>query len=627
VAAFAGCSPAGTSGDRGTGVKSSALVTGPQKLMASDGTEGDYFGAVALSGDTAVIGNGAARWDQTGGHAYVFVRAGSSWIEQQNLTLVESSASVAISGDTILVGTSWVDAARVFTRAGSSWALQAELRASDGRAGDSFGIPVALSGDTALVSALGDIGSPDTARRAVYVFVRSATRWREQQKLAPLDAIPNNDFGFSIALEGDTAAISAPCRYNTTAEGAVYVFVRSGSIWAQQQKLTRAGQADCSSTAGFGGSVALSGDALIVGGGEEASVYVRSGSSWTAQQRLVASDGIANNLFGASVAVYGDRVLVGAPDDGTRESGIGLLAAPGAAYLFMRSGSTWTAQQKLTAPGGHPMDFGRAVALSADTLLIAAPLDDIESQKDQGSAYAFLTGQGIGDSCSTGADCISRYCSDGRCCDRACDGPCDACSVAAGAGRDGECALLRAGDEGSPACGTMACTGASAQCAHCARDADCPDVRYCAADGSCQPRRPPGQSCDVAAGADCKVVGCRVCQTGECTDRVCGPVDITCPNDHTALIGNQPRSCGAYACVAGIGCRTSCELAEHCAAGYSCHPDTNACVSPTGSLPRDSGCGCAVAGSRPAAWLAALALLVLPPRRRRAAPASAKRRG
>jgi hypothetical protein len=143
-------------------VWSGASWTEQQKLVASDGAAGDHFGfSVALSGDTALIG--ANQDDSRRGAAYVFVRSGTTWTEQQKLVASNRSendgfgASVAISGDTALVGASGDNSgaflggsAHVFVRSGATWTEQQELVASDSSTGDAFGTTVSLSGDTAL---------------------------------------------------------------------------------------------------------------------------------------------------------------------------------------------------------------------------------------------------------------------------------------------------------------------------------------------------------------------------------------------------------------------------------------------------------------------------------------------
>ncbi|MEO8659082.1 MAG: FG-GAP repeat protein, partial [Bryobacteraceae bacterium] len=241
------------------------------------------------------------------------------------------------------------------------WIQQAKLTASDGAANDSFGYSVALSGDTALVGAPAEA----TETGAAYVYLRSGTVWTEQAKLTASDRALNDRFGWSVALIGDTALVGAYQKANVT--GAAYVYVRSGTAWTEQAKLTAS---DSAQRDYFGDSVALSGDTALVGASGKATqagaayVYVRSGTAWTEQAKLTASDGTQFDNFGSSVALSGDTALVGAAAKAT---------LTGAAYVYVRSGTAWTEQTKLTAADGAPNDiFGDSVALSGDTALVGA---------------------------------------------------------------------------------------------------------------------------------------------------------------------------------------------------------------------------------------------------------------
>jgi len=380
-------------------------------LTASDGAAYDYFGrSVALSGDTALVG---AYSDDVGandnqGSAYVFTRSGTTWSLQQKLTASDGAASdhfghsVALSGDTALVGAYYDDvgantdqgSAYVFTRSGTTWSEQAHLTALDGAAWDNFGFSVALSGDTALVGAYGDNVGANLDQGSAYVFTRSGTTWSEQAHLTASDGAAVDNFGFSVALSGDTALVGADSDDvgANLDQGSAYVFTRSGTTWSQQAHLTASGGAAYDF---FGVSVALSGDTALVGADYDnvganldqgsAYVFTRSGTTWTQQGKLTASDGAAYDRFGISVALSGDTALVGADHDD-----VGANLDQGSAYVFTRSGTTWTQLGKLTASDGAAYDrFGISVALSGDTALVGADLDDVGANSDQGSAYFY----------------------------------------------------------------------------------------------------------------------------------------------------------------------------------------------------------------------------------------------
>ncbi|MGH9840106.1 MAG: hypothetical protein ACREEM_15085 [Blastocatellia bacterium] len=338
------------------------ILTQQRKLTAADGAAGDQFGlSVALSGDTAVIG--APRDDVAGadqGSAYVFVRSGAVWTLQQKLT------------------------------------------ASDGAAGDRFGVSVALSGDTVVLGANTDDNDANVNQGSAYVFTRSFTNggalWTQQQKLIANDGAADDDFGFSVALSGDAVVVGAPSNDTGTNvdRGSAYVFTRNGAAWTQQQKLIAN---DGVTGDVFGLSVALSGETVVVGASNDdnganadqgsAYVFTRSGAAWTQQQKLTANDGAAIDVFGFSVSLSGDTLVVGAEGDG-----IGANAFQGSAYVFTRSftngGAVWTQQQKLTANDGAGNDFfGRSVAVSGDIVAVGALNDDIGANVFQGSAYVF----------------------------------------------------------------------------------------------------------------------------------------------------------------------------------------------------------------------------------------------
>ncbi|MCU0776062.1 MAG: choice-of-anchor D domain-containing protein, partial [Akkermansiaceae bacterium] len=260
---------------------------------------------------------------------------------------------------------------------------------------DRFGISVSVDGDSALVGAELDTTSPGLYTGSAYVFVRSGTMWFQQAKLTAVDGASNDSFGRSVCLHGDTALVGA--YYDSTAAGSAagsaYVFTRSGISWSQQAKLN---PTDAAAGDWFGYSIALSGDTALVGAyfadtasgsnAGSAYVFVRSGTTWSEQAKLTAGDGAADDYFGRSVALSGDTALVGAYYDDTAGG-----ADAGSAYIFVRSGISWSEQTKLTAADGAANDyFGSSVALSANTALVGSYYDDTASGANAGSSYVYL---------------------------------------------------------------------------------------------------------------------------------------------------------------------------------------------------------------------------------------------
>jgi hypothetical protein len=297
-------------------------------------------------------------------------------------------------------------------------AQQAYLKASNTGANDWFGASVSVSGDTVVVGAFlegsstsGINSTPDdlaAGAGAAYVFVRSGGIWVQQAYLKASQVDANDQFGVSVAISGDTVVVGADGEASDTIginstpnelavqSGAAYVLVRSGTTWTQQAYL-KASQVDAGDV--FGSSVSISGNTVVVGAPWEDSsstgidstpnelanasgaayVFVRSGATWSQQAYLKSSNSNAFDQFGRSVAVSGDTVVVGARFEDSSTTGVNsspneLAADAGAAYVFVRSGATWTQQAYLKASqvsGGND-EFGVSVAVSGDTAVVGA---------------------------------------------------------------------------------------------------------------------------------------------------------------------------------------------------------------------------------------------------------------
>ncbi len=278
-----------------------------------------------------------------------------------------------------------------FTAAAYAQTEVAKLTASDAMAFDEFGFSAAIDGNTLVVGAWqSDNGVPGSA----YVFVRSGTTWTEQAKLTASDGAPFDEFGVSVSVSGDTTVVGVPHDDHAagTNPGSAYVFVRSGTTWTEQAKLTAS---DASAFDIFGFSVSIDGDTIVVGSrfddhlflnAGSAYVFVRSGTTWTEQARLTASDAAEFDLFASSVSISGDTLVAAARWD---DHAGGTNA--GSAYVFVRSGTTWTEQAKLTASDAAGGDeFGISVSISANTIGIGAFHDDHAGGTNAGSAYVFV---------------------------------------------------------------------------------------------------------------------------------------------------------------------------------------------------------------------------------------------
>ncbi len=411
-------------------------------LMASDAAPFDDFGrAVALDGLTAIVGSYSD--DHAGGadagSAYVLVFADGVWTEQAKLTASDAAASdrfgfsVSIFGDTAIVGAYSDDhaggveagSAYVFVRSGGFWTQQAKLTASDAAASDRFGISVAIHGDTAIVGAnLDDHIGADAG--SAYVFVRSGGAWTQQAKLTASDAAAGDLFGTEVSISGDSVLVGAydDDHAGGSNAGSAYVFVRSGGVWSQQAKLTAA-DGEAGDNLGF--SVSIDGNTAVAGamrdnlvGGADAGsayVFVRNGSVWAQQAKLTASDEATGAWFGYSVSVDGNALIVGA----NQYDGAGGLDEAGAVYMFTRSGAAWAQEGMLTAADAAAGDnFGVSVALAGTMAIVGANEDDHAGGSSAGSVYVVRIGRdcdanGTMDECE--ADCNG-------------DGTSDACEIA-----------------------------------------------------------------------------------------------------------------------------------------------------------------------------------------------------
>ncbi|MGI9245048.1 MAG: choice-of-anchor D domain-containing protein [Verrucomicrobiales bacterium] len=307
-------------------------------------------------------------------------------------------------------------------------AQQAYLKASDVGAGDEFGHSVAIDGDTVVVGAQGEDGDPSSTSSmpndnssnagAAYVFVRSGTTWSQQAYLKASNAQLGDEFGHSVAIDGDTIIVgarledgdatstSASPNDHASNAGAAYVFVRSGTTWSQQAYLKASNPEGGDH---LGHSVAIDGDTVVAGARNEdgdgsstaaapnenainagaAYVFQRNGTDWSQQAYLKAPDASQYNYFGIAVAVDQDTVVAGA------------LTEPGYAYVFVRSEGTWTSQATLSATRSREEDsFGTSVDVDGDTVVVGAVDDSGDANAtasspnseapSAGAAYVFV---------------------------------------------------------------------------------------------------------------------------------------------------------------------------------------------------------------------------------------------
>ena len=380
------------------------------KLTASDAAATDDFGgSVSIFGDTAVVGARKDDDPNNSGSAYVYRFNGTAWVEEAKLTASDATladnfgSSVSISGDVVLVGAAsdsdsgtQSGSAYVFRYDGAAWVEEAKLTASDAAAFDQFGTDVSINGDTALIGAFQDSDAGFSSGSA-YVFRYDGTTWIEEAKLTASDTAPEDSFGESVSVSGDTALIGTRERdvFNTWV-GSAYVFRYDGAAWVEEAKLTAS---DAAQQDSFGQSASVSGDTAVVGangdddgGSSSGSAYVfrYDGAAWVEEAKLTASDAATGDQFGFVVSISGGTILVGAFLDDDWGS------ASGSAYIFKRAVSLVTHTLSLTTAGtGSGSVGGAGIYDFGETAIVTAPAD-------AGSTFTSWSGLDAAE-CATGS--------------------------------------------------------------------------------------------------------------------------------------------------------------------------------------------------------------------------------
>jgi hypothetical protein len=412
-----------------------------QGIIASDPQGGinEYLGSridIDRNGPNIIVGNPvAARFGNPAQGVLLFANVQSlatfALTRQVDLGqgLTGAFASVvAADGDTLIIGAQGEDvgsqlqrgAAYVYVRgADGSYALQARLLAPDGMTNDYFGGVIALQGDIAMISALGRPFNGEPQGGAVYVFHRDAGVWSLEAQLLPAVSGYEITFGFSIALDGNTAVIGE-FQENAT------VYQRSGSgMWTPMQSIPHRAWA-----AQIQGDLMMLGDSNVDLGSSnvgEVAIYTRSAGTWQAQSTL-SGTGLEQG-FGRDVSLDGNLVAVTSleafrsvllyrnngstwlpeanllPDDATADMNctraslrnevllLGCNKPPyqGAAYVFKKVNGIWTQTQKLQVANARDNDlFGFNLAQSqANDLYVGALRRDIKFV-DEGAVYYYV---------------------------------------------------------------------------------------------------------------------------------------------------------------------------------------------------------------------------------------------
>jgi len=319
---------------------------------------------------------------------------------------------VAINADIVVLGAPLNDdagsesgSAYIFERNTDgidAWGEVVKISASDAAAGDQFGFSVGINGDTVVIGApFDDDDGSDSG--AAYVFERNtngADSWGQVNKLTASDAGMGDQFGFSVGISMGTVVVGAPFDDDTFNEsGSAYIFERNtggAESWGQVAKLNAN---DPGFEDNFGISVDISLDKVVVGAYLDNHGFLDNGSAyifarnktgmnaWGQVAKLTAIDGVQNDRFGRAVAISEDTVLVGAYRDNHSAGNAG------SAYIFERNKDgleAWGHVAKLTTNFAEfNAQFGISVGLSGDTAVVGAHLADDNGFIDTGAAYIF----------------------------------------------------------------------------------------------------------------------------------------------------------------------------------------------------------------------------------------------
>ncbi len=423
----------GSSGSAYIYTRSGTTWTQQAKLTASNGAGNHEFGhSVAIDGDTAFVGSYGIST------VYTFTRSGTTWTEDQIIAggTIKFGYDIDIDGTTSIIGSNG-DGALVYVYDGSDWIFQEDLALDDSETANSYGSAVSISGETVVVGAKEDISSGFSDSGSVYIYTRSAGNWTQQQEITASNAAIDDDFGYSVDIDGDSIIVGAPENDSAGAsEGAAYVFTRSAGVWSEQQILSssysgadpkymgrsvgivddlaiagadhddnagyRTGSVYCYSRSlglwsldglanssesasfdAFGADIDISGNTAIIGSVEDdasrqlssASIYIHDGTSWSLEGRLIPDDPTVEGTEILSVAMDGDTAVLCLSEE---------------LFVFTRSAGTWTEQQKINPASNTPS----VMALDSDTLVIGSP-DDNPNGTDSGSVYVYVRNSGV----------------------------------------------------------------------------------------------------------------------------------------------------------------------------------------------------------------------------------------
>jgi MYXO-CTERM domain-containing protein len=602
--------------------------------------------AIAISGDYAAVG---APFDSTGGKAagagFIFqLNAQGVWTEQLKILGATANAQLGAAVDITDAGSGnkravfgapgdtsggkgMLGSASFYLGSGSSFTAEAAFSGTG-----NFGSAVAISGTFIVVGSPTDNSSDGTVE--IFAPTGMSPFWAIQTTLSGT-AGSAEGFGTAVDIDGNVAVVGSPTDSSVlmnAGSAAVYTYNVNTGTWPAPVSLTAS---DAAAGDGFGQSVAISGETVIIGAPNKGSkmggayAYSNSLGMWAGEQRLHMLSGIvlaAGDGFGGSVDLAGNLAAIGA--SGTVVSG---LSQAGAVYVLTSASSVWSLYNMATEATPTAAElFGSAVSVdvSGSHILIGAPGNDGGGGASSGAFYDLIQLKSNGDACAASTECASNFCVDGVCCNNACGGgvdtDCQACAVAKGAATDGTCGTTQAAAKFvcHPSAGVCdvaeVCDGVNPTCP---TDTFQPSTTVCraAVPGGCDNAGMCTGS-SAACPADVVVPANTVCRpsAGPCdVAEVCNGISNTCPGDARAPAGLVCRSatgpCDLAASCDGTNvtcpangfvssstvCRPSvsiCDVAEFCTGNAAaCPPDgfapsTTVCHAPVGTCDTTTLC-------------------------------------
>lgn len=362
---------------------------------------GSFGNSVAIDDDIIVVGD---RWyDGDRGMAQVYELVNGQWTLAAELSLglgkqlYKLGYSVAVDDGTIVVSAPYGQfnaqgydgVAVVYQKVNGIWQEVQRLTRPDDEPWTLFGSSVAVSGDTVIVGAMYDDEDGDN-NGAAFVYRRVDGVFTFSQKLTVgITSIFRSFFGYSVSIDGDIAVVGAPFSDVDGADsGAAFVFRETAGVFQQEYRLRSTGVTTGSE---FGASVAVDGERVIVGARTQrttrpysgaAFIFERQGATWIQASELVPQDADAGSWYGYSVALDADIAVVGNPN---ARSG---YQSTGAAYVFRRIIGQWAYLGRLSVTDQSPSaELGNAVDVQGGVIVAGDPYTSLSGE--QGVVYAY----------------------------------------------------------------------------------------------------------------------------------------------------------------------------------------------------------------------------------------------